>query len=110
MSLPILDAEGIFVDEIIFWKNDFITIFDITYQKMSISTDSDVEADKFIQEMLDRTLCWGSRLGRINVVRICLSKGADVHTQNDRPLLWAMELGHQEIVQLLLEHDTKKPH
>ena len=51
----------------------------------------------------DHALRWASRNGRLEVVKILLENGADVHARNDEALRRASEEGHAEVVGILLE-------
>jgi len=49
-----------------------------------------------------RALQWASIGGRVEVVRLLLAAGADVHAQDDEALREASMEGHAEVVQVLL--------
>ena len=44
-----------------------------------------------------------SKYNQVDFVRYLLSKGADVHANNDYALQWASENGHEQVVKLLLD-------
>jgi len=52
--------------------------------------------DKLFIEMIDDN--------NIEMVKVCLKHGADVHADDDRALRWAAHYGYTEIVKLLLDH------
>ena len=61
---------------------------------------------KLTQKELDEALRWASLKGYIEIVRLLLEKGADVHANNNSALRWAIYNGHIAVVNLL---KTYKP-
>lgn len=55
------------------------------------------------QNELNDGLIWASGNGYLELVRLLLERGADVHAYNDLALRWASRMGHLDIVKLLLE-------
>ena len=49
----------------------------------------------------DDALQWAAYNDHLEVVRLLLDRGADVHSMNDDALQWAAEMGHLEVVALL---------
>ena len=77
------------------------------------------------QDELNSMLCWASRNGYLEIVRLLLDKGADIHacndngalrcvvhngrlevihTRNNNALRWAANNGHTEVEMYLLEN------
>ena len=56
------------------------------------------------EEQLNTTLMRASNYGYLEVVKLLLEHGADVHAHEDEALKWASMNGHTEVVKLLLEH------
>ena len=54
--------------------------------------------------MADGALRWASKYGRIDVVKVLLEAGADVHAEDDWALRRASESGHTEVVNLLKKY------
>ena len=51
---------------------------------------------------LNEKLVWASSNGHLEIVRLLLEHGADVHARDDEVLIWASRNGHLEVVRLLL--------
>ena len=51
----------------------------------------------------DYALRWSARNEHIEVVKLLLEKGANIHADNDYALRWSAKNGHIEVVKLLLE-------
>jgi len=49
----------------------------------------------------DYSLRWASHNGRLEVVRLLLDRGAEIHARNDEALRFAKSYGHLEVVELL---------
>ena len=60
-------------------------------------------------DMVNRTpLCQASESGYLEVVRLLLRRGANVHIPtNQTPFLVATSIGYTEIAQLLLKHGAE---
>jgi len=56
---------------------------------------------KLTQQELNEGLKWASRYGHVEVVKVLLDSGANVHADDDRALQWASENGHVEVVKVL---------
>jgi ankyrin repeat protein len=54
------------------------------------------------QEILNKRFMWASNLGLIEIVKLVLDLGADVH--GEEALIHASYYGHTEVVKLLLEN------
>ncbi len=63
-----------------------------------------LEGHKIDQNILDKMLIEMSKEGSVKGVSMILSKGADIHADNDQALRWASQLGHLEVVKYLVEH------
>ena len=63
--------------------------------------DADIERYLSIQDR-DNALIYASRDGKPEVVKILLSRGIDVHVDNDKPICLAADYGHAEVVEVLL--------
>ena len=50
----------------------------------------------------DEAVRWASKTGQYDVVRLLLEKGADIHAQEDGALIWAYDGDHSDVVKLLL--------
>lgn len=55
----------------------------------------------------EKVLNWASENGYIEIVKLLLNEGADVHADNDTALRWASENGHSEVVKVLEGHIKK---
>ena len=51
----------------------------------------------------DEALRWSAFYGHVEVVRLLLDRGADIHAGVDASLQWSAENGHVEVVRLLLD-------
>lgn len=51
----------------------------------------------------DEPLRNASAYGNLDVVRLLIDRGANIHVRDDEALMWASRWGHQEVVRLLLE-------
>jgi ankyrin repeat protein len=47
---------------------------------------------------------WASRNGHVEVLKLLLDHGANVHAISDWTLRWASQNGHVDVVKLLLDH------
>ena len=56
----------------------------------------------FLSQNLNSLLKWVSRNGYLEAVKFLISKGADIHTDNDYPLRWSSRSGHLEVVRYLV--------
>ena len=52
----------------------------------------------------DLALCRASNYGHLEVVKFLIKKGANVHADDDGALRWAFENGHLEVVEFLKKH------
>lgn len=59
------------------------------------------------QEILDNRLIWAGGNGQLEIVKLLLERGVDVHTNNNQALHWATLNGHLEVVQLLKSYGAK---
>ncbi len=66
--------------------------------------------DKISQHSLDKMLIEMAKEGSVKGVSMMLSKGADIHAQNDLALMWASLKGHLEVVKYLTEHGADDVH
>ena len=89
--------------------HEYCTNYDI-YQVKSIIIDPLTIIRNLLSELrssqniLNISVCNASRNGHVQVVKIVLENGADIHAREDEPLRVASEKGHTEIVKLLLQH------
>lgn len=60
-----------------------------------------VGAGADIHQMRDFSLRWAARNGHLEVVRFLLEAGADVNAKNGTALRWAEKYGHADIAELL---------
>jgi len=64
---------------------------------------SDIETHKKFNFNINASLCRASENGHLEVVKLLVEKGADIHADNDYSLKWASGNGHLEVVKLLVE-------
>lgn len=55
---------------------------------------------------INEDLIKASENGHLEVVKVLLQAGANVHARHDYSLRWAFRSGHSEIVELLQKHLT----
>ena len=56
---------------------------------------------------LNKALNWASAKGHLDVVRLLLEHGADVHARDNYALRWASDNGHLNVVSLLKQYGAK---
>ena len=52
----------------------------------------------------DDALRWASENGHVEIVKLLLKRGANVHAENDYALRWASVNGHIKVIELLLNN------
>ncbi len=65
-----------------------------------------LEGDKISQNILDKLLAEMAEEGSVKGLSMMLSKGADVHADDDYSLIIAIQHGHLEVVKYLTEHGS----
>jgi len=96
IELPVEDREFKMVkDEIKFRANKIIL-----KDKYLLS---DIETQKKFNLNVNGTFQWASENGHLEVVKLLVEKGADIHADNDNALRWASKNGHLEVVEFLVE-------
>ena len=51
----------------------------------------------------DYALKWSAINGHLPVVKFLIKKGADIHAKNNRALIWSAGKGHLDVVKFLVE-------
>ena len=92
-----------------FWLNKIVNKYGLTYDQIEKYRKKNTHAayyNKLNQDTTNKTpwniLFLGSNIGREDLVRIGLKRGADPHAENDQALINSSSHGHIEIVRLLL--------
>ncbi len=97
-------------------KGDFVNQYDLLKNNYNIDSllNSACEEGE-ITIVLDclvkgadatRGLVSASRQGYIDIVKLLVEKGADIHINRDSPLTWASLYGHFEVVVYLIENEA----
>ena len=68
-----------------------------------IAKEMGFEPHPCFEAMYDQ-LCLAVESGYVDIVKLLISAGADIHKSNDYVFRLASEFGHEDVVQLLLEH------
>ena len=63
-----------------------------------------LDGDKIDQNILNKMLGEMAKEGSVKGVSMMLSKGANIHVENDWAMRWASKDGHLEVVKYLIEH------
>lgn len=59
------------------------------------------------QDKINKLLAWASRNGVVEVVKLLLETGANVHANDDYALIWASKNDHLEVVKVLKKYMNK---
>lgn len=59
------------------------------------------------QEILNRRLRWASGIGNLEIAKLLLDRGADVHANDDWALRCASKYEHSEMVELLKSYGAR---
>ena len=104
----IIEYDSIF-DYMLNW-NILITRFDTNQLFLTASKKGHLEIVKLliqngadIHAENDYALRWASQEGHIEVVTFLIQNGADIHAENEYALRWSSENGHLEIVKILIQ-------
>ena len=84
-------------------KNDYNDMLESSSQNGDLNlVKLSVKKGANIHAFDDIALRWASRNGHLETVKYLVSQGANIHAQDDIALRWARKYGHLEVVNYLL--------